>query len=77
VEGIGMSNAVVAHTTNFRAIIHPVPEGGYWAEVPELTGCCTQGDTLDAIYNNLREAAACHLNVNVIEVRISPLEMAA
>ena len=28
-----------------KAIIHPAVEGGYWAEVPALFGCITEGDT--------------------------------
>ena len=45
---------------NFKPVIHVEPEGGYWAEVPELPGCFTQGDTLDELYRNLTEAIACH-----------------
>ena len=39
-----------------RAIVHRAEEGGYWAEVPALPGCVTQGETLDEIRTNLREA---------------------
>lgn len=28
-----------------KAIIHTAEEGGFWAEVPALPGCVTQGDT--------------------------------
>ena len=38
-----------------RAIIHE-EGGGYWAEVPSLPGCFTQGDTLDETVSNLWEA---------------------
>jgi predicted RNase H-like HicB family nuclease len=44
----------------FSVVIHPETEGGYWAEVPELPGCFTQGDTLDEIQRNLVEAITCH-----------------
>jgi len=30
----------------FKAIIHDAEEGGYWAEVPALPGCMSQGETL-------------------------------
>ena len=44
------------------ALIHPEPEaGGYSAEVPALPGCYTQGETLDEVRANLREAAAAWL----------------
>lgn len=40
------------------AIVHPEPDvGGYSAEVPALPGCYTQGETLDEVRSNLREAA--------------------
>ena len=40
----------------FKAIIHDAHEGGYWAEVPALPGCFTQGETLEELHANLREA---------------------
>lgn len=42
--------------TTFRAVIHDSEEGGYWAEVPALPGCVTQGDTLEELHANLQEA---------------------
>jgi predicted RNase H-like HicB family nuclease len=41
---------------NLKAVIHKAEEGGYWAEVPALPGCVTQGETLEEIESNLREA---------------------
>jgi predicted RNase H-like HicB family nuclease len=39
------------------ALVHPEPQaGGYSAEVPALPGCYTQGETLDEVRANLREA---------------------
>lgn len=38
------------------AIIHPAEEGGFWAEVPALPGCVTQGETRAELELNLREA---------------------
>lgn len=29
-----------------KVIIHEAEEGGYWAEVPAIPGCATQGETL-------------------------------
>jgi len=40
-----------------KAIIHEAEEGGYWAEVPAIPGCATQGDTMEELLANLREAA--------------------
>jgi len=40
------------------AIVRPEPEvGGYSASIPALPGCHTQGDSLDEVRANLREAA--------------------
>jgi predicted RNase H-like HicB family nuclease len=39
-----------------EAIIHEAEEGGYWAEVPDLPGCFTQGQTLEELSANIREA---------------------
>ena len=39
-----------------KAIVHKAEEGGYWAEVPSLPGCLTQGETLDELKANLHEA---------------------
>ena len=39
-----------------KAIIHEAEEGGYWAEVPALPGCVTQGETREELEGNLREA---------------------
>jgi predicted RNase H-like HicB family nuclease len=38
--------------------VHEVEEGGYWAEVPTLPGCATQGETLQELMRNLAEAIA-------------------
>ena len=39
-----------------HAVIHQAEEGGYWAEVPALPGCVTQGETLEELKANLHEA---------------------
>jgi predicted RNase H-like HicB family nuclease len=39
-----------------KALIHSAEEGGYWAEVPALPGCVSQGETIDDIRANIREA---------------------
>jgi predicted RNase H-like HicB family nuclease len=46
-----------------KAIIHPAEEGGYWAEVPALPGCITEGDTLEEVMANLKDAIAGWLDV--------------
>ncbi len=46
-----------------KAIIHPAEEGGYWAEVPALPGCITEGDTMDEVLVNLKDAIEGWLEV--------------
>ncbi len=48
-----------------KAIIHDDESGGYWAEVPALPGCATQGDTMEELLANLREAIEGCLSVDV------------
>ena len=54
-----------------KAIIHEAEEGGFWAEVPALPGCVTQGDTLDQVTANLREAIAGWLSVESPETAVA------
>ena len=37
-------------------VIHDAEEGGYWAEVPSLPGCVSEGETLDEVISNIKEA---------------------
>ena len=62
--------------STYTGVVHDEAEGGFWAEVPELPGCFTQGETLDALYPNLIEVIACHLDVEMTSVRVGFLEMA-
>ena len=39
-----------------KVLIHKAEEGGYWAEVPALPGCVSQGETVDDVQANVREA---------------------
>ena len=36
--------------------MHKAEEGGYWAEIPALPGCATQGETFEDLLKNLYEA---------------------
>lgn len=40
------------------AVIHEAEEGGYWAEVPFLEGCVSEGDTWNEARDNIAEAAS-------------------
>jgi predicted RNase H-like HicB family nuclease len=39
-----------------KVLIHNAEEGGFWAEVPALPGCVSQGETIDEVRTNVREA---------------------
>jgi predicted RNase H-like HicB family nuclease len=67
----------IAPAKIYKAVVHAEEAGGYWAEVPELPGCFTQGGTLDEVYHNLTEAITCHLGEDEVQVRIGSLEIAA
>lgn len=46
-----------------KVLVHPAEEGGFWAEVPALPGCVSEGDTWDETLANIREAAEGWLEV--------------
>lgn len=39
-----------------KVVIHPAQEGGFWAEVPGFPGCVSEGETLEEVRANIREA---------------------
>ena len=39
-----------------KIVVHEAAEGGFWAEVPALPGCVSQGETMDELLANIREA---------------------
>lgn len=40
-----------------KVVIHAAEEGGFWAEVPGLPGCVSQGETIAETLANVKEAA--------------------
>lgn len=50
-----------------KVVIHDAEEGGYWAEVPSIPGCATQGETFEELLQNLYEAIEGCLSVDVDE----------
>jgi predicted RNase H-like HicB family nuclease len=50
-----------------KVVVHEAEEGGYWAEVPAIPGCATQGDTLEELMKNVHEAVEGCLSVDVEE----------
>ena len=46
-----------------KAVVHPAEEGGFWAEIPALPGCVTQGDSIAEVMANLKEAVEGWLEI--------------
>ena len=42
-------------------IVHEAEEGGYWVDVPVLSGCYSQGETIEEAMKNVEEAIEVHL----------------
>jgi predicted RNase H-like HicB family nuclease len=58
----------------YTVILHPSDEGGYWADVPALPGCYSQGETVDETLLHIREAIEAHLTALEGEGQASPRE---
>ena len=54
---------------HYKIAIHTEPAGGFWAEVPALPGCFSQGETLAELKENIREAIALYLEMLKAEGR--------
>ena len=50
-----------------KIVVHAAEEGGFWAEVPASPGCASQGETMDELLANMREAIAGCLAIDVVE----------
>ena len=48
----------------FDIILHK-EDNGYWAEVPALKGCFTQGETIEEVKENIKEAITAWLSVDI------------
>lgn len=55
-----------------KVVVHKAEEGGYWAEVPAVPGCFTEGDTWEELLQNIYEAIEACLSVEVESVQIKP-----
>ena len=50
-----------------KVVVHEAEEGGYWAEVPAIPGCATEGETFEELLQNLYEAVEGCLSVDLAE----------
>ncbi|UCD85477.1 MAG: type II toxin-antitoxin system HicB family antitoxin [Deltaproteobacteria bacterium] len=54
-----------------KVIIHKAEEGGYWAEVPAIPGCATQGETFEELLGNIYEAVEACLSVDTKDIKLT------
>ncbi len=54
-----------------KVVVHEAEEGGYWAEIPAIPGCATQGDTFDELLKNIYEAVEGCLSVDVEDIPVT------
>ena len=55
-----------------KVVVHKAEEGGFWAEVPSIPGCATQGETFKELLANLYEAVEGCLSVDVESAKKRP-----
>jgi predicted RNase H-like HicB family nuclease len=48
-----------------KVVVHEAEEGGFWAEVPAIPGCASQGETIEDLMHNVHEAIEGCLSVDV------------
>ena len=53
-----------------KVIVHEAEECGFWAEVPAIPGCATQGETFEELLQNLYEAVEGCLSIDVSAIPI-------
>ena len=53
----------IIQPVTLKVLIHKAEEGGFWGEVPSLPGCVSQGETLEELRTNIREAIEGWLSV--------------
>ncbi len=54
-----------------KVVVHEAEEGGYWAEVPSIPGCATQGESFDELLNNIYEAVEGCLAIDVEDIVVT------
>jgi len=48
-----------------KVVVHEAEEGGFWAKVPAIPGCATQGETFEELLQNIYEAVEGCLSVEI------------
>ncbi len=53
-----------------KVVIHEADEGGFWAEVPSIPGCATQGENMKELIENIYDAVEGCLSVDMDEIHL-------
>ena len=48
-----------------KVVVHEAEEDGFWAEVPAIPGCATQGETFEELSENIYEAVESAMSIDV------------
>ncbi len=56
---------------NIKVVLEPSDEGGYTVYVPSLSGCISEGETIDEALENIQEAIELYLEPMADELSIS------
>ena len=53
-----------------QVVVHEAEEGGFWAEVPSIPGCSSQGDSYEELVSNIREAIEGCLSIDMSSIKM-------
>jgi predicted RNase H-like HicB family nuclease len=56
----------------WKVLIHPAQEGSFWAEIPALSGCVSEGETLEETLADISEAAEGWIEVAAEQAVVDP-----
>ena len=70
-QGPSLASMTQEMPMKIKVVVHEAEEGGYWAEVPSIPGCATQGESFEELLGNLYEAVEGCLSVDVQDVVVS------
>src|SRR6516225_9781946 len=55
-----------------KVLVYEAEEGGFWAEVPAIPGCASQGESMDELLRNVQEAIEGCLSIDIAESKPDP-----
>lgn len=58
----------------YTILVHEAEDGGFWSEVPALSGCYSQGETIDETFHNTKEAIESYLMALKEDLVAAPIE---